>query len=144
MLDEVDTILHPLKSELNWPLGEKEALDLTMSRRVLAPGGCTAFRSHSNSNLLIPPGPAQVAARLAVADSDRADGRNRALLAVGETVIYSEVIRAMFLEDSPCVVGCPHQNSTVLLTAPSTYTRSCCLAVGESSVILMTPLVYPY
>ena len=29
ILDEVDLILHPLKSELNWPLGEKEALDFT-------------------------------------------------------------------------------------------------------------------
>jgi Ca2+-binding EF-hand superfamily protein len=31
LLDEVDLILHPLKSELNWPLGEKTPLDLTMS-----------------------------------------------------------------------------------------------------------------
>jgi Ca2+-binding EF-hand superfamily protein len=29
MLDEVDWILHPLKSELNWPLGVREPLDLT-------------------------------------------------------------------------------------------------------------------
>jgi Ca2+-binding EF-hand superfamily protein len=29
MLDEVDWILHPLKSELNWPLGTREPLDLT-------------------------------------------------------------------------------------------------------------------
>ena len=32
LLDEVDLILHPLKSELNWPLGRKEALDFTRSR----------------------------------------------------------------------------------------------------------------
>ena len=32
LLDEVDLILHPLKSELNWPLGDKEPLDLTMNR----------------------------------------------------------------------------------------------------------------
>lgn len=31
ILDEVDLILHPLKSELNWPLGKKEALDFTSS-----------------------------------------------------------------------------------------------------------------
>ena len=29
MLDEVDWILHPLKSELNWPLGVREPLDLS-------------------------------------------------------------------------------------------------------------------
>ncbi len=32
IMDEVDIILHPLKSELNWPLGAKEPLDLTRSR----------------------------------------------------------------------------------------------------------------
>lgn len=32
LLDEVDMILHPLKSELNWPLGRKEPLDFTRSR----------------------------------------------------------------------------------------------------------------
>lgn len=32
LLDEVDLILHPLKSELNWPLGDKTPLDLTMNR----------------------------------------------------------------------------------------------------------------
>ena len=32
LLDEVDLILHPLKSELNWPLGRKEPLDFTKSR----------------------------------------------------------------------------------------------------------------
>ena len=32
IMDEVDLILHPLKSELNWPLGLKEPLDFTMSR----------------------------------------------------------------------------------------------------------------
>jgi hypothetical protein len=31
LLDEVDMLLHPLKSELNWPLGSKEALDLTIA-----------------------------------------------------------------------------------------------------------------
>ncbi len=31
LLDEVDLLLHPLKSELNWPLGSKEALDLTLA-----------------------------------------------------------------------------------------------------------------
>jgi len=31
LLDEVDMILHPLKSELNWPIGEKEPLDFTRS-----------------------------------------------------------------------------------------------------------------
>ncbi len=31
ILDEVDLILHPLKSELNWPLGKKYALDFTQS-----------------------------------------------------------------------------------------------------------------
>lgn len=32
LLDEVDLILHPLKSELNWPLGEKLPLDLGVAR----------------------------------------------------------------------------------------------------------------
>eukprot|EP01084_Bolivina_argentea_P028079 52224_1 len=32
MLDEVDLILHPLKSELNWPLGTRKPLDFTQSR----------------------------------------------------------------------------------------------------------------
>jgi hypothetical protein len=32
IMDEVDIILHPLKSELNWPLGLKEPLDFTYSR----------------------------------------------------------------------------------------------------------------
>ena len=27
LLDEIDLLLHPLKSELNWPLGEREPLD---------------------------------------------------------------------------------------------------------------------
>ena len=36
MLDEVDLLLHPLKSELNWPLGEKLPLDLTKDK--LSPG----------------------------------------------------------------------------------------------------------
>ena len=31
LLDEVDMLLHPLKSELNWPLGVKDALDLTIA-----------------------------------------------------------------------------------------------------------------
>ena len=29
ILDEVDFVLHPLKSELNWPLGRKNAFDFT-------------------------------------------------------------------------------------------------------------------
>ena len=32
MLDEVDMILHPLKSELNWPLGKRKPLDYGASR----------------------------------------------------------------------------------------------------------------
>lgn len=31
IMDEVDMILHPLKSELNWPLGEKQPLDFTLN-----------------------------------------------------------------------------------------------------------------
>lgn len=31
LLDEVDLLLHPLKSELNWPMGEKTPLDFTRS-----------------------------------------------------------------------------------------------------------------
>ena len=31
LLDEVDMLLHPLKSELNWPLGGEEPLDMTTS-----------------------------------------------------------------------------------------------------------------
>ena len=33
LLDEVDLLLHPLKSELNWPLGSEEPLDFTTSSR---------------------------------------------------------------------------------------------------------------
>jgi hypothetical protein len=32
MMDEVDLILHPLKSELNFPIGRKHALDLTQNK----------------------------------------------------------------------------------------------------------------
>ena len=32
IMDEVDIILHPLKSELNWPLGTKDPLDFTRAR----------------------------------------------------------------------------------------------------------------
>lgn len=32
MLDEVDLLLHPLKSELHWPLGERVPLDFTQSK----------------------------------------------------------------------------------------------------------------
>ena len=32
LLDEVDLLLHPLKSELNWPIGLKEPLDFTQSK----------------------------------------------------------------------------------------------------------------
>ena len=34
ILDECDLILHPLKSELNWPLGSKMMLDFTSSRTL--------------------------------------------------------------------------------------------------------------
>ena len=33
LLDEVDLVLHPLKSELNWPLDEKVPLDFTTGER---------------------------------------------------------------------------------------------------------------
>ena len=36
VLDEIDTILHPLRSELNWPLGGKVSLDFTTDKE--APG----------------------------------------------------------------------------------------------------------
>ena len=39
LLDEVDLILHPLKSELNWPLGEKLPLDLGMTNGSIGLGG---------------------------------------------------------------------------------------------------------
>lgn len=32
ILDEVDLLLHPLKSELNWPLGQKDLLDFTRNK----------------------------------------------------------------------------------------------------------------
>ena len=35
ILDEVDLILHPLKSELNWPMGRKEPLDFTRSKGMI-------------------------------------------------------------------------------------------------------------
>uniref|UniRef100_A0A6V2M4H7 ubiquitinyl hydrolase 1 n=1 Tax=Ditylum brightwellii TaxID=49249 RepID=A0A6V2M4H7_9STRA len=34
LLDEVDLILHPLKSELNWPIGQKEPIDYSRSERL--------------------------------------------------------------------------------------------------------------
>ena len=43
VLDEVDTILHPLRSELNWPLGGKVPLDFTTDRG--APGMRSYYRS---------------------------------------------------------------------------------------------------
>lgn len=33
LLDEVDLLLHPLKSELNWPIGEKHPIDYTRSKK---------------------------------------------------------------------------------------------------------------
>lgn len=33
LLDEVDLLLHPLKSELNWPIGEKNPIDFTRSKK---------------------------------------------------------------------------------------------------------------
>lgn len=32
VIDEVDIVLHPLKSELNWPLGDRYPLDFAPSR----------------------------------------------------------------------------------------------------------------
>ena len=32
VIDEVDIVLHPLKSELNWPLGGKVPLDFTTDK----------------------------------------------------------------------------------------------------------------
>jgi hypothetical protein len=45
LLDEVDLLLHPLKSELNWPLGQKNKLDFT------SVASCAI--STSNQNLLL-------------------------------------------------------------------------------------------
>lgn len=33
LLDEVDLLLHPLKSELNWPIGDKALIDFTKSNK---------------------------------------------------------------------------------------------------------------
>jgi hypothetical protein len=44
IMDEVDVILHPLKSELNWPLGAKDPLDFTRSK--LATGLRWGIPSH--------------------------------------------------------------------------------------------------
>ena len=33
LLDEVDLLLHPLKSELNWPIGDKSLIDFTRSKK---------------------------------------------------------------------------------------------------------------
>ena len=38
LLDEVDMLLHPLKSELNWPIGEKLPLDFTLGVGDEGPG----------------------------------------------------------------------------------------------------------
>ena len=32
VIDEVDVVLHPLRSELNWPLGDKHTLDFAPTR----------------------------------------------------------------------------------------------------------------
>ena len=48
LLDEVDLILHPLKSELNWPIGIKLPLDFTMSRTK----GNSGLRWHIPFHLL--------------------------------------------------------------------------------------------
>lgn len=32
LVDEVDLVLHPLRSELNFPVGNKDALDLTLGK----------------------------------------------------------------------------------------------------------------
>jgi len=42
LLDEVDLLLHPLKSELNWPLGVKKALDYTYPTKRGSGGGNSA------------------------------------------------------------------------------------------------------
>lgn len=46
IMDEVDLLLHPLKSELNWPLGIKEPLDFSRSQYG------TGLRWHIPSHLL--------------------------------------------------------------------------------------------
>lgn len=43
LLDEVDLVLHPLKSELNWPLGPRIALDLTTGERAVGQRWCLPF-----------------------------------------------------------------------------------------------------
>eukprot|EP00961_Rhodomonas_salina_P093698 1260616-Rhodomonas_salina.1 len=43
LLDEVDMILHPLKSELNWPLGLRQPLAFTM------PAPSTSDKPSSNA-----------------------------------------------------------------------------------------------
>jgi len=35
ILDEVDLILHPLRSELNWPLGVRRPLDFTSEKHAV-------------------------------------------------------------------------------------------------------------
>lgn len=35
LLDEVDLLLHPLKSELNWPIGMKDAIDFSRSKLAI-------------------------------------------------------------------------------------------------------------
>ena len=41
-LDEVDLLLHPLKSELNWPLGQKKAIDLSRTGMYVCRGTLSA------------------------------------------------------------------------------------------------------
>jgi hypothetical protein len=40
LLDDIDLLMHPLRSELHWPLGEQHALDFTA-----APGSCSVAQS---------------------------------------------------------------------------------------------------
>jgi hypothetical protein len=39
-MDEVDSLLHPLKSELNFPIGRKKAIDLAGFRCGTITGAC--------------------------------------------------------------------------------------------------------
>jgi len=47
LLDEVDLVLHPLKSELNWPMGAKDPLDFTTATQSRHRN---SRKSSSNSN----------------------------------------------------------------------------------------------
>ena len=54
VMDEVDLLLHPLKSELNFPLGQKHPLDFSPERWQCAIHGLDAIFYHASKAMSVP------------------------------------------------------------------------------------------